>query len=75
MISISHLKIGAGAVIHVVPVPLEMQHGLAVVAAVILELVKGLDERADQTRPQLLHALWHDVHGHFEVYIVITNLK
>ena len=74
-ILISHLKIGAGAVIHVVPVPLEVQHGLAVVAAVILELIEGLDEGADKASPQLLHALWHYVHGHFEVYIVITNLK
>ena len=71
----SHLKIGARAVVHIVPVPLEVQHGLAVVAAVALELIKGLDERADKARPQLLHAFGHDVHRHFEVYIVITNLK
>ena len=72
---VSNLKIRAGAVIHVVPVPLKVQHRLAVVAAVVLELVEGLDEGADQARPQLLHALWHYVHRHFEVYIVITNLK
>ena len=71
----SHLKIGARAVVHIVPVPLEVQHGLTVVAAVVLELVEGLDEGADEAGPQLLHALRHNVHRHFEVYIVITNLK
>ena len=63
---VAHLKIRAGAVVDVVPVPLEVEHGLAVVASLGLELVKGLDEGADQAGPQLLHALGHDVHRHCE---------
>ena len=59
------LEVGAGAVVHVVPVPPQRQHGLAVVAAVSLELVERLDERADQTGAQLPQVLRHTVHrGH-----------
>ena len=48
---LSHLEVGACAVVHIVSVPLEVEHGLAVVAAVGLELVECLDEGADQAGP------------------------
>ena len=58
---ISHLKIRARAIVDIITVPLEMQDRLAVITPVRLELVKGLDERANQAGSQLLQTLGDDV--------------
>ena len=72
---LSHLEVGACAVVHIVSVPLEVEHGLAVVAAVGLELVECLDEGADQAGPQLLHTLGHRVHRHCDLLSFLHNYQ
>ena len=58
----SHLEIRTRAIVDIITVPLEMQDRLAVITPVRLELVKGLDERANQTGSHLLQTLGDDVY-------------
>lgn len=69
----SPIKVVARAVVDNVLVALHRQKVLAIVAAIVLELVEGFDQTAGQARPQSTQILGDAIEGHCDGGFVVIR--